>query len=569
MAVINGFLSSPRVFAGAQNPNITSDTRNFAMPWWPPQNADAGAAPKGALVTSWPVESSNAQAISGFIANAYSNDYYYRIHIIPSRLDLGNVVSTQTSTVNLWNAFFTPVTLLSIEGLDDGMTLSGQPALPLTFNALQQLAWSVAVTPDGSAVLDTALEWQFSNGSVADLNITGNRISAFPFLPDWTDGIIERLIWATDILQSRSGAEQRRGLRLSPRREFDIHLAVDGRERQAFDLAMFGWSSRVWAIPIWPDVQSLTAAIAQGVINISCSTTNRDFRAGGLAILRGENAFQYETVEILSFTSTQITLKRATVNAWPIGTRLYPVRSATLSAVQLTRWSDSIQEAQTLTFSVAETCDWPAVTPSTTYRGYPVFDAIPDESEDLTSQFQNLTLSLDSGTSLPRITDTAQRAFPLQQYRWFLNGRTERAAFRSLMYALVGRQVAMWVSTHADDLTLAALVTNTATSIDINSIGYTRYGQMRVGRRDIRVQLFNGTVFYRRITGASELSSSVERLQIDSSFGIQINLTDVFRISWLMLARQNSDTVEIDHHTDAAGVAKSQTVFRGVRDDDV
>lgn len=567
MAVISGFILSSTI-GGVDNPYLSSDMLDFDNAWWPPHDSAVGESPTGSLTTSWPVEA-NGTPISGFKAGSYSDDFYHRIHIIPAQLDLGNIISTQTSAVNLWNAFLTPQLLLNITGIEDGIELSGQSAPPLAFTALQERAWNVAITPDGPAVLDAQLQWNFSSGSVARLTVTGNRITAFPWRVDWANGVREKLTWATDILQSRTGAEQRRALRLAPRRNLSAPLFLDKRERQFFDIAMFGWASRVWAVPIWFDIQLLAGALSAGAVVIACDTLQRDFRANGLIMLLGETAFQYETAEILSITPTQLTLKRPLINSWPAGTRLYPARTAQLEqAPRLTRLTDELQSTD-VDFLIVEPCEWPAIMPATLYRGYPVFDATPDESEDLTSQYQHLLLQLDNGSASALVTDTANLAFPVVQHRWQLFGRAERAAFRSLIYGFNGRQKSAWIPTHADDLTLAAIVTNTSTTMDIVAIGYTRFGQVKTGRKDIRVQMRNGTVYYRRIVGAGEITADVERLQIDTAFGVQINPGDVVRVSWMMLMRADSDSVEIQHETDGDGLATSQQIFKMVRDDDI
>ncbi|ECV8069637.1 hypothetical protein ABQ22_25065, partial [Salmonella enterica subsp. enterica serovar Typhimurium] len=40
-------------------------------------------------------------------------------------------------------------------------------------------------------------------------------------LPNWKDGVTERIEWQTDVMISESGAEQRRPIRLHPRRSFE------------------------------------------------------------------------------------------------------------------------------------------------------------------------------------------------------------------------------------------------------------------------------------------------------------------------------------------------------------
>lgn len=570
MAILSG-QHVGQTFGGLiDNPNLTHDHWEFA---WVNQFApspfvsDTQRVGQASLTTAWPVEA-NGRALAGQRCGAFLDDFYHRIHIAPSLLDLGNVVSAQATPVYLWNAFLEPRTLSAINGIGEGLLVSGQPAAPLLFPALKELQWQVTVTPDGQPVLDSTVEWVFDNGAEAGLHITATRIIAWSFAPDWADGVIERLTWATDILQSESGVEQRRAIRLAPRREFEASMYVEGRERQLLDLALFGWGSRVWALPIWHEVQLLGVGAAAGALSIPCSTQYLDFRTGGLAMLRGESAFTSETVEIVTVTANSLLLKRATQQAWPAGSRLYPVRSAQLTQQpSLTRLTDTASSAD-VQFLVVEPCDWPALMPATLYRGRPVFETRPDEGEDLTSSYQRLLLTLDSGSAMPLMTDTANRAFPVQAHRWLEMGRAERAALRSFIYAMQGRQKAVWLPTHADDLTLVDIVSSLATTLDIANIGYSRFASAKPGRRDIRIELWDGSVFYRRITGSSELSSDIERIAIDATFGRQILPADVLRISWMALCRQDSDTVEIEHMTDSEGVAATQLVFRGVRDDE-
>lgn len=552
------------------NPNLTADHWAFA---WVDQFApspfvsDTQRADQALLVKAWPVEA-NGRTLAGQKQRAFVDDWYNRIHIAPRQLDLGNVVSTQTSDVTLWNAYFEPRTLSVLDGQEAGLQAAGQLAPPLLFNALQERLWQVSVTPDGAPVLDAALVWTFDNGDAPALRITATRIIAWAFAPDWADGVTETLTWATDILQSESGVEQRRAIRLAPRRELAAPLYVEGRERQLLDLALFGWGARIWALPIWPDIQLLDQPVAAGALRLDCATAALDFTVGGMALLRGESALRYEMVQIASIDAGGLDLVRPTQQAWPAGSRLYPARAAQLvEAPSLTRLTDTAQSAD-VRFLLMEPSDWPAVLPTTLYRGRPVLEQRPDESEDLTANFARILATLDNGAAIPRATDTASRAFPVQGHRWLGMGRTERAAYRSLLYALRGRQVPVWLPSHADDLALRATVSDVATTLDVANIGYSRFASGKPGRRDIRLELWDGRVFHRRITGATELDADTERLALDAALGASVTPDQVARISWLVLCRLDSDSVEIRHQTDSEGVASSSLIFRGVRDDE-
>lgn len=569
MTVLNGWALQGGI-GGGRNPRLAGELDQFdsaEIVGWPTYDSIAGPSFFGSLAEHFPV-SAHGYSISGYSAGAYSGDYYHRIHISPFQLDLGNVVSAQTQDVFLWNAFLEPRTLVDIGGTDEGVLVSGQPDPPLLFPALKELTWQLTVTPDGQPVLDTVVTWEFDNGREAGLRITANRIIAWTFVPDWGDGIVERLTAATDILQSESGVSQRRKLRGSPRREFNGPMYAEGRERQLLDLALFGWSDRIWSIPIWPDIQLLDAGIAAGVDFIPCSTQWLDFRNGGLAMLRGEDAFTSETLEILEVLPEGLQLKRNTQLAWPAGSRLYPARSAQLlEEPSLNKLTDRLIEAE-VRFLVVEVSDWPKWLPATLYRGRPVWDRRPDDSENLTHAAQRLRSTLDSGFAQPLITDTARRALQVLGQRHLDLGREARALVRSFIYGMDGRQKVVWVPTHMDDLTLVAPASAVATTIDVANIGYTRFSNGKPGRRDIRIECWNGTVLMCRIIGATELDGQTERLALDAALGSDLQPADVARISWMNLMRFESDTQEIEHMTDSEGVAAWATAFREERDDE-
>ncbi|EPP9652643.1 hypothetical protein PSP82_005930, partial [Pseudomonas aeruginosa] len=275
-------------------------------------------------------------------------NFYNRIWLIPGRLDLGNVVSVQERPVSVWNAHFTPRTLSRIDREDaDGISLAGQPSPPLPFAALQERIWTVAVSTDGPPVVDARIVWQLQDEQPLILVITGNRITAWPFAPDWADGVQESLEWLTELLTSTSGVEQRRSLRLSPRRSFEAEFYAQARERVLLDLSLAGWGGRIWALPVWPDIQLLASVTAAGALTVECDTRWRDFRAGGLALLRGESAFEYEVVEIQDLAASAIQLARPVQRRWPAGSRLYPIRTAQLTEQPaLTRLTDTLYSAQ-------------------------------------------------------------------------------------------------------------------------------------------------------------------------------------------------------------------------------
>jgi hypothetical protein len=571
MAVLTGVAQLPSDWPSAGNPNLSADGYAVTGIYWPYATRESPSPLWGNRNYTANVSVPAQRALAGVRQQSYMDDFYYRVHITPGALALGNVISTQIAQISLWNAWLVQRTLNSVSGLDEGLALSGQPTPPLVYEPTQERIYNLSIGVDGPAVLDALVQWIFDSGESQDLAITGVRIIPWGFVPTWSDPIIERLIWATDILQSSSAAEQRRALRLSPRRELEAQVLVVGRERQLLDMQLFSWSGRNWALPLWQFIQLTSAALSSGAVRINCATANRDFRVGGLVLLRGADAFTVEAAEILAIDAGGLDLTRPLQQAWPVRSRLYPaVPARFIEQPQLVRETDQF-DSLGVRFRVTDTNDWPAALPATLYRGYPVLEERPNESQDLTHAWQRLLLELDNGSGIPQAVDTAKRGIQIREHRWLLSGLAQQAAHRSLLYGLQGRLAAVWVPTHADDITLTADIT--AALMDIANIAYSRFGVTAAGagapgRRDVRIELYSGVVYHRRITGATALSADVERLTLDTSLGVTVTLAQVRRICWLQLCRLDQDSIEIAHHTDAEGVAESQAIFRAVRDEE-
>ncbi|MCO1336748.1 hypothetical protein MO867_20685 [Microbulbifer sp. OS29] len=504
--------------------------------------------------------------LSGTKTSGFADDFYHQIHISPTSLEVGNISSAQTHQVTVWNAYLEPRTLTDLSSENaEGITIAGQSNPPLVFSALQERVWDLQVLTDGPATISAEITWQFANGDLALLPISGNRVIAWPFAPDWSQGVHEMLEWLTDILRSRTAVEQRRALREFPRRFYSFQTLAEGIDRTRLDLALFGWGSRVFALPIWHDVQ-LLPAVAVGSEEIICTTEYRDFAAGETALLLGENASQYEVINVEAVQSDRLLLADPIQGDWPQGTRLYPMRNARLvTQPQMQKRSGSTVRTE-VEFLLEEPTSWPTDSlPS--YRGWPVLEVPAAESNDLSSAYIRLLDSIDNGISNPAINEPIELGFSLQSHRWLTFGAEERAALRSFIYTLCGRQKSVWLPTWMEDLQLLEPLAINSSSLDIAQVNYVRLAALSEGRRDLRIELHDGTTWYRRITDCAEVDSQIERLALDSPLDRAFDPAEVRRISFMALVRADSDRMELNHITDIEGAASAQILFRGVRDE--
>lgn len=550
--------------AGYVNACISSALRSFGVDYWPSHPADVGTSNGVALARHIAV--AHPRAITAQADRTYRDDYYERTHITPGALSLGNLATAQTRTVTVWNAYLDrSLTLDAVQASNaGGMTVTPPAALPLTFAPLQQYSWSISVTPQGPALINAQLQWQFaSSADDVTLTITGNRIVAWCFPPDWSQPINETLTWLTDVQPAVNGNQVRVPVREAPRRQWEWRLVAQGQNRRIVEQMLYDWSAQTWLVPVWPDITLLAAELPSGSISIPVATANLDFTVGGLAML-WSSPTAFEIVEISAIAANALTLAEPTVGDWPVGARLYPCRLGTLTDYpQVPRSSSSLITGQ-VRFQAAEPCDWPATAPATTYLGLPVLEQRTDEPTDLKANYSRIITTVDNDIGTPVIDDPSGQPWTTQEHRWRLYGQADRTAFRSLLYWLAGRANALWLPSWTDDVLLTAALAGNAASLTVEWAGIARYGSLQAGRRHLRIELNNGSVFYRTVNSATETGMSSEQLAIDSPLGVSVQPGDVRQISWMMLATQAVDGVQILHEADSLGLATSATTFVGV-----
>lgn len=386
----------------------------------------------------------------------------------------------------------------------------------------------------------------------------------WPCTPDWSTPVNETLAWLTESLRATgTGAEQARALRDAPRRGFSFASLVAGDTQRVVDAIRFDIGVKPFLLPIYPDQQWLTAPLAAASTSIACTTTGFDFAVGAQAVF-WRDARNWELVTVDGITAGGITFAAPTASAWGPGDRLIPVRKARLAeAPKATRHSDDIV-ALDVAALIDEPCDWPAAWPTaTTYRGVPVLEWRNEESEDPTDLFDRLSGTVDQDTGPVYYYDLPAMPFRAQSQHFKLYRRPQHAAFRGLLYMLRGQQAQAWVPTWLQDVRPTQALTSSGTQLHVPWMGYTQFGRQQRNRRDIAIELFDGTRFYRRLTGSTE-SGAEEILQLDAALGVALAPSAVRAIGWLSMCAASSDVTQIQHVTDADGTGYASIDWRGL-----
>lgn len=549
---------------------IIPDTGNeaaWAQPSW--SGAMRAIEPRMPLVApstgNGVVPVSPQATLAGGLLPSYGIDLYNRIHVIPATLPLGNVIGTQQYAIRVWNAWMRAQRLEELEQVGtEGLTLTGQGAPPLTFAALQERTYTLTVTEDGPPAIDATYTWTFDNGEVVSSHITGSRIVAWCWPPDWTDRVLERLAWLTEILGADDLQEQAVSRRIHPRQEIEFSVWAEKADRRTLEAALWGWGARVWALPLYFDGQQLLVDHAVGADELAIETDTRQFVVGGLAQLQaGVDSRQTETVEVQAIEGDRLVLLRPLSRAWPRGTWVYPMRRARLAPETTMSGFTGAASNGRFRFTSVEPVDWRTDHGLPVYRDLPVLEWVTDWTEDPQLTLGRNLVTIDNASGRPVVFDQAGMPQPEHRIAWMHENRERIDLYRRLLFSLRGQQRPIWVPSGTDDLSLVATMGPAAESMDVDFVGYAAHLDGMPGRRDVRIELDDNTVLYRRITGASVIGGTVERLALGSPPGRTIEPGQVRMISYIAPMVLASDAQEIAFWT--GYVANAVSTFRGWR----
>jgi hypothetical protein len=387
-------------------------------------------------------------------------------------------------------------------------------------------------------------------------------LPVFPFRADWSAGIGERLAFRTEALQARAGDEQTRALLLAPRRTFEFNLVALAGARQLLGSRLWAVRSGEWYLPIPTDGVPLEVELSAGFVMATFGGADRDFSDGGAVVFLDPVTGEAEAFELVSWSPGSLSeLGAASSRTWPVGTMVYPARRARLDGeFAAAAFTGAVGEGRVRLW-ISEPCDWTATAPAVTYRDFPVLTTRPHTGRDPETAYRIDAELVDEGLGAASYFDYVGAPLTTQAHDFWLSGRAAIAEFRSVVYYLQGRHKSLWVPTWLDDLTIAASLGSSSTALQVNHCEYTANLFGANNRKDLRIELKSGAVYYRRVTASSVVSAAVEELTLSSSLGVAIAPGDVLQISFLQLCRSNADLFNFDWWT--SEFCEVATAWRG------
>ncbi len=517
----------------------------------------------GALYESMPVAPPVGLSKMGALAEPVGQFWFEKMHSLPQFFELGNILATTTRDIEIYSSYredsqdFTTAT----NNAGVGVSFINLPSLPYAIGPQENLVFQVQVTTDGPPALDGTLDFTFDFDSLS-LSITGTRVIMFPYEPEIP--IRETLEWKTTILTSINGKEQRISLRKNPRQLLEMMLRIeDGDTRRKIQTLLFGWQPGVFGIPIWFEARYLDVTANVSDTTIYVDTRFGDFRAQSLAIVWRDDGY-FDALEVNSLTDGSLTFSSPITKQFLAGqTLVMPLRVGLVeSNIPIQRYPVNLEDL-TLSVTILDNdSDIGDVSDFPSYNGK-VLLSEPNRMAGATIpvSLEREIIRLDNGIGSPLQSSGWLGPNYLTQKGFFCRTLERKWQVRKLIHGLRGSQISFYLPTFYYDMDVVEDLVNSSDLMDIANIGYTKYINGQAPADHVQIDLANGTALRRQIIGAEELSSSVERLTMDSVWAADVAKEDVVRIMFLRMARIADDLVTLVHSD-----AQEAEITMGVRE---
>jgi hypothetical protein len=391
------------------------------------------------------------------------------------------------------------------------------------------------------------------------------------FLHDWTNGLVVRTSWVTDVAPVQSAGEVRSGLTPKPSRLIDVvYRAAAQIEAALLRSCLQRMAMARTPVPLFCDQSLLTAAASAAATRLTCDTADRRFFVGGRVAIWPATATtvatSFDMVLITAVDGTGLDVAAIT-NAYDAGAVVAPVIEADLvPQVSATYVTDAVLTAQ-LTFREAvgaATLD-PILAVGSTPDGISSYDSLPilaAAADWSGSSAGGASTALVGGAfranetsqvGLVNYTEVHGTRAQLSQGPAFLQLDRE-AAFGLLGFydGRGGRQKPFWGVNLTNDFAATAAITSGATTVTLTATAPLLDWDWRKDGGGLAIVLEDDTVVIRSITSVSR-AAGVDTVTLASALPAFTGGTAaVARISMAFRSRFGSDEVQEQWVSDTA-----------------
>ena len=409
-----------------------------------------------------------------------------------------------------------------------------------------------------------------SAGSKPEIDKTAN-LPVWSIPPNWSDAVGESIEWMTNVLVSESGAEQRRKVRVLPRRKITFNITEWATSQRTLDIFVATLGKSPFILPLYFDKQATDRDIAAGSLLIDGDFSNRpDYLPGSVVVIhKAGDPLVNEALIVSSVSNGTIALKNPTIKSWPAGSILYPAVRARIEDIDSITRQTSDVATTSVSFTVIDGLDhkpaWEYVEKNDSTDMNVLTGIRNNWREATTLQMTRIVSVQDNSVSNSVVMDSGGDTSVTQRMSVMIHGREEYKKFLSLIYKLAGRYTQFQFPTRMHDIKVVKNIRHVDGHLVCEKSGYAQIkGSTQYVRQWFMITLYSGKKIFGRVISV-DTDEDYDYLVLEQAVG-NILLDDILMVCWCPISRLASDTVEIQHRTDLDGVAEAVLVINSFHD---
>jgi hypothetical protein len=397
----------------------------------------------------------------------------------------------------------------------------------------------------------------FTVGNETDPSAPGAKV--WPFAVDWSENFGITLSFQTDVWGSRSGQEQRRANRSTPRKTLSFSSLVADAELRALRALLNSDQNKTMVMPDVTKSVMLTEASPTGFGMVVVDRLHDWLTPGALVVMT--TADQREIRKVDSANGLIVTFVDTSDIDWPEGAEIHPGLKGTLAgSLRSSFYSDSVARVG-VTFNVtplSEPQRDPGA-PFAMFAGREVLTVAPNWRNGIDIDSRAISETVDYGRGAVATFLPVEFGTQVFGATYLALSAEEIDALELFFRRAKGRRGEFYMSTGVSDLQIASAAP--AGSSFLRVVGQDTFASFKddTVHRAIEVVLEDDTRIYRKLaavnamTTVSDAIGSDTLIQVSEPWPRTLIPADVLRISWLPVCRFAGDELNLEYLTNEVG----------------
>ncbi len=387
--------------------------------------------------------------------------------------------------------------------------------------------------------------------------------------PNWSDPYHVIIEFKTEIIVSRSGKEQRRALRRTPRKSLEYSIALNGAAARQFNAALSAWQAGNFFTPEVTRNCVSTTPMADTALVMTVDELPGWMQLGTAVIIESGDELDGRIVDQISGNTVTFTTANADddTRAWPIGTVVYPALFGRLVSPMPTRRQTSNVTEATVRFNVAPASEPPLLNPPVaeqTFNGVEVLTLRPNWSKplDVERRFDSETIDYGWGKTQNFFpTDFSQR---LMKATFLGKTRADAEKVVGTFIRMKGQRGVFYMPTYERDMEISPLA-SAGVNLRLSGTEIADWLSDDKVYRNIAIITRDKQIHCYSISAVAKITTIDTLLTLTTAVTSDV-LANAAIVCWLPLCRFATDELTISWVTDS--LAQFDLSIKSLRNDE-